>query len=186
MIVVVGGDCGGDCDYNGAAAGEPSIGYDPYIPVTVTWPGYRRSLDAPVSLCLSGQGGFLELKFGVGDRRLVELVLVYGVVSVRDEPLPVTAFAPGPAAAAVALSRDEKVRHALSGDLPLPQIAYRDALEIRFSDRPPEAVTTGPSVGFGALATGELTSIYVKYTAGQRADLIAGCRRPPGPDAPGV
>ena len=74
------------------AAGEPSIEYDVYTPITVTWDGYRRSLGALTSVGLNGNGGYLELKFESTSGTLEELVLVSAIAKIGDGTLPVSAF----------------------------------------------------------------------------------------------
>ena len=151
---------------------EPYVEYDPYTPVTVTWPRYSRALEPPISLGLSGAGGYLEVKFDAADRRLAGFVLVSAVVDTRNLPLPVPAFDEGSSSSTARLAAGERLRRALSGDLPLTQIAYDDALEIRIADQPPLSVFPGPTVGFGSLGNGELGAIYLKYSAEQRAFLL--------------
>lgn len=158
------------------AVEEPSTDYDEYTPLTVTWPHHLRSLDSPVSFGLAGEGGYLELKFNPGSGELGELVLVSAVARVHHERIMESVFSSGVPVPVVKLPAGRDGNRNYSDNLPLPQIAHDDGLEIRLSDKTPTEITSGATASFGTLANGELATIYIRWSASNRELYIKSCR----------
>lgn len=153
----------------------PSVEFDIHTPVTVTWPEYRRSLDTPVSFGLNGDGGYLELKFGLVDGGLQELVLVSAVAYVKNYKVPAAVFGDIPLRPAAELRMPDNSRLNYSDDLPLAQIAYDDGLEIRILSVDTKSIVPGSPVGFGLYENGELATIYIRWSDEQRDLFLEAC-----------
>ncbi|MFC8764747.1 hypothetical protein ACFUAG_29075 [Streptomyces sp. NPDC057193] len=55
---------------------SPVVEVDEYVPVTITWPGYRALTDSPSGVMLETGGCLLEVKVDRASGELVELVVV--------------------------------------------------------------------------------------------------------------
>ena len=55
---------------------DPAVEFDPYTPVTVTWPKYWQLLDTPLLVRFIDGDDLLEVKFHPGSGELLEIVLV--------------------------------------------------------------------------------------------------------------
>lgn len=150
----------------------PDIEFDSYVPLTLTWPGYHRSLDAPRSYLMGGRGNYLELKFERSSGELVEVVLVSAAsITLRDVD----------SAASVV---DERAvlpvfdLHTLNSDsaegVQVYITAYVDMLEIRIGESRSEFKTGGPVV-FGVTGDKFLSLLSLMWTEDQRSEFIDKC-----------
>lgn len=55
---------------------DVEVEFDEHVPVTITYPEYRRLLKPPLYVTYSQDNALLDLKFSPFSRRLVEAVLV--------------------------------------------------------------------------------------------------------------
>lgn len=152
------------------APGAPDIEVDPYVPVTVTFPGYRHP-EAPRSVVLHrpGGGGIVELKVRAATGELVEVVVPSGVPAEvagsfggvpleEQDAVPVLAFP------------DDSPTY----DAEVALSVREDAVEIRLSEAAPATFGGTRDVRFGCGENGELVLIVVRVSADQVAELLEG------------
>lgn len=152
------------------SAGTPDIEVDPYVPVTVTFPGYRHP-EPPRSVVLrgTGGGGIVELKVRAATGELVEVVVPSGVPAEaagafgavpleHEDAVPVLAFP------------DDSPTY----DAEVALAVREDAVEIRLSDTAPAVFGGTQDVRFGCGEDGELALIVVRVSADQVAELLEG------------
>jgi hypothetical protein len=149
----------------------PFIEYDPYVPLTITWPRYNRSLESPTAVLLRGSRGHVEVKFNADDGELVEIVVPSAAATdipsvVRDWPTPSGLCVPA-------------IRVAPPSDtLDAPDLrfeAYRNGLKICFCDQVErEFVGSGP-VFFGMGEESSLVSMMVAWNSTERQEFLSSC-----------
>jgi hypothetical protein len=153
-------------------SGVPDIAVDPYVPVTVTFPGYHKP-EPLRSVVLRGAGGsgIVEIKVHAATGELVEVVVPAGAlneatgssgsVSVSPEhqdAVPVLAFP------------DDSATY----DADVMLSVHDDAVEIRIAAGVPATFGGTPEVCFGSGDAGELVTIAVQVSADQAAELLEG------------
>ena len=153
-----------------AAPGVPDIAVDPYVPVTVTFPGYHRP-EPLRSVVLRGTGGsgIVELKVHTANGELVEVVVPAGVPTGaagsfgsvaldHQDAVPVLAFP------------DDSATYGAEVTLSV----LDDAVVIRIAGEAPATFGGTPEVRFGLAADGGLVEIAVRISADQAAELLEG------------
>jgi len=150
-----------------AVEGDPEVEFDPYTPVTITWPGYHASLDAPSSVMIGTGGNYVELKYDASNGALVEVVLVSAATVTRSETSLGFDDDADPVVPVIEVGPDKRT----VDETPVRVTAYRDALEIRWADSPAPLAGAG-MVHFGQTDDGALSAIALSWDDRQREEFI--------------
>lgn len=149
----------------------PVAEYDEFVPLTLTWPAYHRTLDPPRTIMLRGPEAYLEVKLNAQDGELLELVVVSAVAlaspaKVDDEATAVEPYVPIidlPALATTVNTPDLKFE------------AYQNCLRIVFRDRAASRSVGAHPVTFSVDRQSSLTSTTLHWTPSERSTFLAAC-----------
>ena len=151
----------------------PEVEYDPYTPMTITWPRYRTVTSQLLTRVFGDNGNYLEFKADPETGELVEVVLISASARIGDHPEPLPfrddyePVAPCLDMAAAGSSLSPPTEQAS-----LAVTAYPDLLEIRFP-LVTEALVGGGPVRFGVGGDGTLTALRVDWNPVERDAFIA-------------
>jgi hypothetical protein len=150
-----------------APAEAPRLEFDPYTPVTITWPRYDRLLETPRYAHAKEGQNFVEFTFHPDSGELIQIVLTAaGDATVELRPAPAVASSVAEAVPVVSWEGPSA-----SGDR-LSVTVFDDAVEVRGGAGVPEqAVCSGP-VGFEFGNDGKLVRFVLRLDAKDRLEFL--------------
>lgn len=150
-----------------APAEEPRIEFDPYTPVTITWPGYDRLLETPRYAHAKRGTNFVEFKLHPDSGELIEIVLAAaGDATVELRPAP--AVVPIVAEAVPVVSRGAP---SAPGDRVWVAV-FDDAVEVRGPEGIARHVVSSGPVAFEFDADGNLLRFVLRLDAADRLEFL--------------
>jgi hypothetical protein len=146
-----------------------TVGFDEYVPLTITWSSARGVLEPPRYAEMRGQNGYLEFKFHPSTGMLIEVVLA-AASGIRVEQVNLSPHNSEGINLMPFLDSSDAFPET---EIPLVIKAYLDYLYISFGPDPDQWVGSGP-VLFGLATEQSLAAICAKWTSAERESVLAG------------
>jgi hypothetical protein len=150
---------------------DPVVEYDSYVPLTLTWPRYQRSLEPPTTVVLRSSRGYLEVKLNAQDGELVELVVPSAAAtddSITDVAWPTSGERCVPVIAALPGN----------GTVDAPDLrfdGYRNCLKIGLSDKGEQYFVGAGPVLFGIDEDSCIASMLLEWDSAAREEFLSSC-----------